>query len=183
MALASNALPFGLRQVRLTPIAADGSATTASSILLPASRTFSFSETEDFERLEGDDQVVASHGTGPIVEWELEAGGISIAVWKILAGGTATASGTTPAAVNTYTKLGTDQRPYFQVEGRAISDNGGDFGCKVFRCKADGDLELEFSNGSWVLTSASGTGYPNLSDGKLYSFIHNETVTALTAGS
>lgn len=87
MALAEHALPFGLRQVVLTPIADDGSLITASAVQLPASRTFSFSETEDYEKLEGDDRTVASHGKGPLVEWELEGGGISLAIWQILSGG------------------------------------------------------------------------------------------------
>ena len=183
MALAAYALPFGLRDVRLTPVAADGTATTASKQDLPAARTFSFSETEDFESLEGDDITIGSHGKGPIVEWELEAGGISIAAWKIMAGGTATQSGVTPALKNTFTKLVTDARPYFQVEGQAISDSGGDFHCIVYRCKADGSLEGSFENGGFTLTSASGKGYGDTAQttptNKLYDFVHNETVTAI----
>lgn len=183
MALAGYALPFGLRQVKLTPIDAAGTLLTAQSVLLPASRTFSFSETEDFEELQGDDYTVASHGAGPVVEWELEGGGISLAVWKILAGGATVASGSSPNAKNTFTKLTTDARPYFQVEGRAISDNGGDFHGVVYRCKADGDLEAEFSNGAFLLTNASGKGYGDTASGKLYDFVHNETAVAMTAGT
>lgn len=179
MALAAYALPFGLRQVKLTPINAAGTLVTADAEFLPASRTFSFSEAEDFEELEGDDVVVASHGSGPTVDWDLEGGGISLDVWKILAGGSIAETGTTPNIKRTYSKLATDARPYFQVEGRAISDNGGDFGMVVFRCKADGDLEAEMSNGSFLLTSASGKGYGRLSDSKLYDFIHQETGVAL----
>jgi hypothetical protein len=182
MALAAYALPFGLRQVKLTPIVA-GALVAADSLLLPASRTFSFSEVEDFEQLEGDDHTVASHGSGPTVDWDLEGGGISLAIWKILSGGTIVVSGTTPAIKHTYTKLTTEQRPYFQVEGRAISDNSGDFHTVVYRCKADGDLEAEMSNGSFLLTAASGKGYGNESDSKLYDMVHNETAIAMTAGT
>lgn len=180
MALAAHALPFGLRQVKLTPIADDGTLVTADAVFLPASRTFSFSETEDFEELQGDDTTVASHGAGPVVEWDLEGGGISLDAWKVMAGGTVTESGSTPAAKKVFTKLTTDARPYFQVEGRAISDSGGDFHGRVFRCKADGDLEAEMSNGSFLLTSASGKGYGQAGTGKLYEFEHNETPVALT---
>jgi hypothetical protein len=183
MALSSSALPFGLRQVKLTPILDDGSLSGTGSVLLPASRTFSFSETEDFEELQGDDTTVASHGAGPVVEWDMEGGGISLAVWRLLAGGTVAETGISPAGVRTYSKLATDARPYFQVEGRAISDSGGDFHGLVYRCKADGDLEAELSNGSFLLTKASGKGYGRLDNAKLYDFIHNETPVALTAGS
>ena len=179
MALNDYALPFGLRQVKLTPIDDTGTLITADAVFLPASRTFSFSETEDFEELEGDDRTVASHGAGPKVEWELEGGGISLPVWKILAGGTIVESGTTPNIARTFTKLDTDSRPYFQVEGRSVSDNGGDLGAKVYRCKADGDLEASMENGSFLLTAASGKGYGD-SDGKLYDWVQNETPVPLT---
>lgn len=183
MALAPYSLPFGLRQVKLTPIADDGTLTIANSILLPASRTFSFKEVESFSTLEGDDRTVASHGAGPTTTWDLEGGGISLDVWKILSGGTITASGTTPAAVRTYSKLVTQSRPYFQVEGRAISDSGGDFHMVCYRCKADGDLAAELSNGNFQLTKASGTGYGDLTSGKLYDFLQNETAVPITAGA
>lgn len=182
MALAGYALPFGLRQVKLTPVTDAGVLVSASSILLPASRTFSFAETEDFETLTGDDSNIASHGSGPSVDWDLEGGGISLEVWKILSGGTITSSGTTPATIKKFTKLTTDSRPYFQVEGRAISDSGGDFGMVVYRCKADGDLEASLEGGSFALTAASGKGYGNLADFKLYDFLHKETAAALVAG-
>lgn len=180
MALSPYALPFGLRQVKLTPIDDDGTLITADAQFLPASRTFSFSETEDFEELKGDDTTVASHGAGPVVEWDLEGGGISLEVWKILSGGSITTSGTTPAIVKKFTKLTTDSRPYFQVEGRAISDSGGDFMPVVYRCKADGDLEAELANGAFLLTKASGKGYGDLTTGELYDLSHRETAVPLT---
>lgn len=180
MALAGYALPFGLRQVKLTPIDAAGALVTADAVMLPASRTFSFSDVEDFEELEGDDRTVASHGSGPTVDWDLEGGGISLEVWKILSGGTDATTGVTPASIRTYTKKTSDSRPYFQVEGRAISDNGGDFKVVVYRCKADGDLEASLENGSFLLTAASGKGYGDETTEKLYEFIHSETATPLT---
>lgn len=179
MAIGDYALPFGLRQVKLVPLDDAGNEITASAAFLPASRTFSFGEAEEFETLQGDDRTVASHGGGPTVSWDLEGGGISLDVWKILSGGTIVASGTTPTAVRTFTKKTSDSRPYFNAYGRSISDNGGDLGMVCYRCKADGDLEIELSNGSFALTAASGTGFGNLDDEKLYDFIHNETATPL----
>lgn len=180
MALPDYALPFGLRQVKLTPINDAGALVPAEAEFLPASRTFSFSETEEFEELQGDDRTVASHGAGPVVEWELEGGGISLAVWRILSGGTITDSGVSPAGVRKFTKKTSDSRPYFQVEGRAISDNGGDLHGVVYRCKADGDLEAEMANGSFLLTNCSGKGYGDVATEDLYDWIQNETVKPLT---
>lgn len=182
MALAGYALPFGLRQVKLTPLDDAGNRVLSEAQFLPASRTFSFSETEDFEELQGDDRTIASHGAGPVVEWELEGGGISLAIWKILSGGTITTSGTTPNISKKFTKKTSDSRPYFEVEGRAISDNGGDLHGVVYRCKADGDLEAEMANGSFLLTSASGKGYGDLTTDQLYDWIHNETAVPIVLG-
>lgn len=174
-----HSLPFGLREVVITPISEAGVLLVGQALKLPASRTFSFSETEDFEELTGDDTTVASHGSGPVVEWELEGGGISLAIWQALAGGRVVESGASPNGVRKFSKSTAESRPYFQVAGRAISDNGGDFVGRVFRCKADGDLEVELSGGSFLLTSASGKGYGREADGELYEFIENETPSAL----
>jgi hypothetical protein len=167
--------------VKVTPLGADG-ATPGTSVDLPVSQTLSFSETEEFEELRGDDTVAASHGSGPSVEWTLESGGISLAAYAVMAGGLLTSTGTTPAQVNTYVKKTTDARPYFKIEGQAISDNGGDFHCIIYRAKADSSLEGELADGSFWVTSASGKGYGSLETAnldKVYSFIQNETTVPI----
>jgi hypothetical protein len=183
MPLTTHALPFGLRDVKITPFTT-GAATaySASSIDLPVARTFSFSDTEDFEDLVGDDTTAASHGSGPTVEWDLESGGLPFAAFQAMAGGTITDSGTTPAQKKVFSKLATDARPYFKVEGQAISDSGGDVHGIVYKAKATGSLEGEFGNGSFWLTSASGKGFPSTVTAdvnKLYDFVNNETAVAI----
>lgn len=177
MPIATYAQPFGLRDVRLIPLGVDGS-TPGASVDLPAARTFSFAEAEDFEALRGDDKQVASHGSGPGVEWELESGGISLEAYAVMAGGTITTTGVTPNVKKTYSKTAIQQRPYFKVEGQAISDSGGDFHGLVYKCKATDNLEGELSDGSFWLTGASGEGFPSTEAAnidKLYDFVHNET--------
>jgi hypothetical protein len=171
--------PFGLRQVKIVPLNAAGVEQEDEAVFLPASRTFSFSEAEEFETLTGGDRTVASRGAGPTVGWELEGGGISLEVWKALAGGTITSTGTTPSKVTKFTKKTSDARPYFNVYGRALSESGGDFGMVVYRCIADGDLEASMEGGSFLLTSASGNGYGDEATEELYDFLHNETATPL----
>lgn len=181
MPLTTHALPFGLRDVKLTPIT--GEATLGTPVDLPVARTFSFSESEDFETLEGDDSTVASVGAGPTAGWELESGGLPFEAFKVMAGGTITEEGTTPTQSKTFSKLTTDRRPYFQAEGQAISDSGGDVHGILYRCKADGDLEGEWGNGSFFLLSASGTAFGDTvgasPTNKLYDFVQNETATAI----
>lgn len=172
-----NTLPFGLRDVKLYPL--DASGTRGTGVDLPVSRTFSFKETVSSVELAGDDIIQAAHDYDPKVEWELEQGGISLEAYAVMAGGTVTATGTTPAQVKTFTKLTTDRRPYFEVEGQAISDSGGDLHCVVYRCKADGDLDGKFENGNFMMSKCSGKGYGRLDNQKLYSFIQNEAATPI----
>lgn len=184
MPLTTHPLPFGLRDVKLTPFTSDAATAYGTpSVDLPVARTFSFSDTEDFETLEGDDQTVASHGAGPTLEWELESGGLPFEAFKIMAGGTITESGTTPNMKKVYSKLVTDARPYFKAEGQAISDSGGDVHGVVYKAKADGSLEGEFGNGAFQLLSASGKGYGSTVTAdinKLYDFVQNETAVAIS---
>lgn len=179
MTLQPTALPFGMRQVRLTPYT-DVSATAlaASSVALPNSQVFSFTETEDFEDLRGDDRLQTSHGKGPQIDWELTAGGISLDAYYVLAGGQAPiTTGVTPNQIKTYRKLVTDARTPFKAEGRAISDNGGDVHMVVYRCKTTGDIEGKFEDGTFYLTQCSGTGYASLISpvDAVYDIVENET--------
>lgn len=181
MALANKALPFGLRDLKLTPLGADG-ATPGASVDLPASRKLTFRDTETFTELRGDDTVQASHGDGVTVEWELEGGGISLEAYQVMAGGVVSSTGVSPNVVKTYRKTITDARPYFRIEGQSINDNGGDFHCVIYRAKADSSLEGEQADATFWLTSASGKGYGSLvagQEGRAYDFVHNETTTAI----
>lgn len=178
-----NALPFGIRDTQVTPYTS-GAATTLGTITdNPNARTMSFSESEDYEELRGDDKVVAIRGLGASVEWEMENGGISIPAYKSMNGGTVTTTGTTPAQVTTYTKKVTDERPYFKGEGQSMSDLGGDFHVVLYKCRASGSLEGELSDGAFWLTGASGLALPANLTGKvdvLYEFVLNETAVAIS---
>lgn len=175
-------LPFGLRDVKLTPYT-DNTATVLSgaSVDLPNARTLSFAEAEAFEELRGDDRLVASHGSGPQVEWSLEGGGVSFEAVKTMYGGTITETGVTPNQVKTLRKLVTDVRPYFRIEGQVISDSGGDLHAVIYRAKATDNLSGEFADGSFFLTGASGVGMSSLVPATLdrvWDFVQNETAVA-----
>lgn len=181
MPLTNTPLPYGLRDVKLTPYTTGG--TLGTPVDLPNSRTFSFSEAEEFTELRGDDQVVTTRGQGASVEWDLEAGGLSFDALKVMVGGTIVETGVTPNQKKVFTKKADDARPFFKVEGQAISDSGGDLHCVLDRCRMTGSLEGEFSDGEFFLTSGSGVALPSqLASriGTLYEFVQNETVTAIT---
>lgn len=180
MAITREALPFGLRDVKvglLDPV----TQLPIALVDLPNGQTFSFTDEEDFEVLRGDDRDVARRGKGATVAWELESGGISLEAYAIMAGGTVTVSGTGTDTTKSYRKRVTDQRPDFWVEGQSMSESGGDFHCVLPRCKADDSLEGELADGTFWVSSASGHGMSSLApetDTKhfelLYEFVHNE---------
>lgn len=176
-----TSLPYGMRDTRLTPFTTAAATTYGTGIDAPNARSMSFTEAEEFTDLRGDDTVVAIHGSGPTGEWEMEHGGINVPAYKSIAGGTSATSGTTPAQITTFTKTVLDARPYFKGEGQAISDNGGDFHVVLPKCKADGDLSGELTDGEFWLTGTSGRmiGSTVAADvNVLYKFVLNETAIA-----
>lgn len=178
-------LPFGLRDLNLTPLGADGK-TVGTATDLPVARTLSFSETEDFTELDGDDVPQGEHGAGPVVEFSIEAGGISLEAYAVFAGGTVTLTGVSPNQKKVYRKLATDSRPYFKVEGQSISDSGGDFHGLIYCCKMDGSIEGSMEYGAFWMTSGSGKGYASketIGLGRLYDFVQNETQAAIVGGA
>lgn len=182
MAGAQQALPYGIRDTKVTPYDDGGATTLGTTVDNPVARNLSFSEAEDFEELRGDDKLVALRGKGASVEWEMEHGGISLNAYKVMAGGTVTTSGVSPNVVTTFKKKVTDVRPYFKAEGQSINDDGGDFHAVLYKCRASDTLEGEMADGSFWLTSASGQCLPSTLTGEtdtLYDFIVNETATAI----
>lgn len=176
-----SALPFGMRDTKVVPYTTSALTTLGTAVDQPNARSLSFTESEDFEELRGDDKVVAIRGLGPSVEWEMESGGISVPAYKELNGGTTATTGVTPAQITTYTKKATDQRPYFQCSGQSMSDSGGDFHVVLPRARASGGVEGELADGSFWLTGSSGVALPALKTGDvdtLYKFVLNETAVA-----
>jgi hypothetical protein len=189
MPLDTIPIPYGLRDVKLIPYT-DLSAIVlaAQKIDLPYAQSFSFSDTEEYSDLRGDDKLVTSHGQGSQVEWELAHGAISLEAYAAMAGGSVNTTGTTPNQVKRYKKNVNNQRPWFLVEGQAISDSGGDVHGVVYLCRCTGEIKGEFSDGEFWVTEASGKGFPARAAGlgtygnildDLYDFIQNETITPI----
>jgi fibronectin type III domain protein len=181
---APTALPYGMRDLKLTRYTdAVGTVLGSTSVDLPYMQTLSWSETEEFQTLRGDDKVIAIRGQGALVEWELEAGGIDFAAWEILTGGTVILSGLTPNRTWTLRKRSTNYRPYFKVVGRALSESGGDMLAVIYRCRANDTIEGEFADGEFFVTSASGQGLPLINDDVndlLYDMVLRETAATLS---
>lgn len=180
MAVSNPALPYGMRDIKVTPISANlvGAITYGTMVDLPAAQTLSWNTTEDYEQIRGDDIVQGEHGNGRIIEWELAAGGLGIDAVAVIMGGTVTSTGTTPAIVKKLATVGTTAAPYFRIDGQAINDNGGDTKVVIYRAKATGGYEGAFEDATFMTTGISGNGYPN-ADNALFDIVVYETSAAI----
>jgi hypothetical protein len=182
MSAVPDALPYGLRQVMLTPYTdAQGTVLANTSYPLPVAMTLGFSETEQFDELRGDDVLVAVHGRGAQVDWSLEAGGMHITCWSIISGASVIEEGVAPNRRTRLLKSADDLRPYFRIDGRAISDSGGNMNSRIYRAKANGRLQADLRGGAFQTSRVDGVGLPMVGDSGrwLYEFIRNESDTAL----
>lgn len=176
--------PFGLRDVKVYPyLNAQGTVLAETGFDLPAAQTFSFADAVETVDLRGDDDLLAQASTGGTVNWTLEAGGVALQVWAIFTGGQIIESGVAPNRVITLRKCSDDARPYFQVRGLAMSENGGDNVGIVYRAKCNGDVGGQFGDGAFFITSADGIGLPIPGTKLLYDFVQHESKTFLSTTS
>jgi len=179
----SDGLPYGVRDIKLTQYTdAVGTVLASTSVDLPYIQTLNFTEAEEFQELRGDDKVITTRGRGSQVNWSLEAGGISTAAWSVITGGAVTETGTEPDRIVELRKKATTSRPFFRIDGRVISDSGGDVLVRIYRCRATGDVQANFQNGEFQTSSISGVGLPLLddTDDYIYSIFRRETTASLT---
>ena len=179
----ADALPYGVRDIKLTQYTdAVGTTLSETSVDLPYIQTLNFTEAEEFQELRGDDMLVTTRGRGSQVNWSLEAGGLSAYAWAVLTGGSVVETGITPDRVTELKKKATTSRPFFRIDGRVISDSGGDVLVRIYRCRATGDVQANFQGGEFTTSQVSGVGLPLLDDDNdlIYSIFRRETTASLT---
>ena len=112
-----TALPFGIRDIQIMPYSTLAATVLPTTMIdLPYIQTASFTVSEEFTDLEGDDNPrVTSHGQGPTGEGSLEAGGLSLEALAALDGGTIVSSGVGDTEVKRYVKNArNDVKPFFR---------------------------------------------------------------------
>lgn len=181
-------LPFGARDLKIYPLT--GETFPGTGIDMPNHQKLTFAEAESFESLRGDDNLVSVHGKGPMTNWEITAGGVSLDCVKALYGGVITESGIwnngagTGKRVLTKYGIGTNVtgsvRPYVRLEGQAYSDSGGDFHVVLYRARATSDLSGSMDDSAFWTTGFKGQALPRLSDKSLYDLTQNEQPLALS---
>lgn len=162
---------FGLRQVKLTDTAG------GAVVYLPAAMMLHFTEKTQSADFAADGVWVAARTMPVGVEWELEAGGISLEAYAKMTGRTATAVGVAPNRTVTMNGDGGTDFPYFRIYGQAVDDVTGDVHCVIYRCKVQ-EIEGTLRNGEFFVTSCAGIGVDDATNG-LFQFVQHETKVAL----
>ncbi|MCX6786846.1 MAG: hypothetical protein NTU85_03495 [Candidatus Kaiserbacteria bacterium] len=163
--------PFGLRDLKLT------NAAGTVQVDLPRGRVFKFTPrviSEEIPSYTGLDAVGYLEGA----DWELEAGGISLEAWALLAGHTAAQSGSTPNRSYTVTGRFGEALPWFRCYGKAVTDDGGDVHVRLPRCKVVGAVEGQLADGEFWVTKCKGIAVDDGTNG-VFVMVLNETATAL----
>lgn len=162
--------PFGLHQVKIkkgTTIAA-----------LPVSQTLKFGERTKSAELQGDDRIKAVNSIVEAVEFELEAGGISLEAYALMTGREVVVAGTTPAETTTLTGSAGDNFPYFQIFGQVLGEGDDDIHCKLYKCKLTAGVEGDFKGGEFFVTKLKGVAIDDGVSG-IWDFVQNETAASL----
>lgn len=175
--------PYGLHRVWITGYTdVDGTILSNVSYRLPLAQTLAFTESEDFDTLNGDDKsAVAIAGKGATVDGSLEAGGLDIMTFSLITGAQLIESGIEPNVKRVLRKRGSDMRPYFRVEGQVLSNGGGDNVGRIFRCKANGKIQADMKYGTFMVPSIDfqGTPMPGDDDDYLWEIEYNEQKSTL----
>jgi hypothetical protein len=174
----ADALPYGVRDCKLTEYAdAQGTVLGDTSVDLPYMQHLNFTEAEEFSELRGDDRLITTRGKGSQVNGDIEAGGMKTDVWAIITGGEVIETGLTPNRIIELRKRATTARPFFRVDGKVISDSGGDILVRIYRCRANGDLTANFQDGEFQTSQIAFVGMPLLDDTNdlIYSIFRRET--------
>lgn len=164
--------PFGLQAVKIVKGA------TVST--LPVAQTLKFKERVKSNELPGNDRIAAVNAIVEAVEWELEAGGISLEAYALMTGRTVEVDGVSPAETTTLTGNAGQVYPYFKIYGKVMGVDADDIHVKIFKAKLTEGLEGTFGNGEFFVTSCKGIAVDDGTNG-IWEFVQNETAAELPA--
>jgi hypothetical protein len=168
MALIGTIRNFGLRDIKLTPIPA------GTQVDLPAAMTLSFKEALVSGEMHGDVVAITDK-----VEWEIEAGGLSLEAVKVMTGRAIALTGATPNQKNVVLARAGDTMPYFKIYGKSVGDGIDDVHVLIYKAKLTEGLEGEWKDGEFYVQKCAGIA---IDDGtKLYEIVQNETGTTVPA--
>lgn len=183
MSAVSDALAYGVRDAKLTQYAdALGMILTDTSVDMPYMQHLNFTEAEEFQELRGDDRLITTRGKGSQVNGDIQAGGLSIPAWAVITGGSIIERGLTPNREIELRKRSTQSRPFWRCDGKIISDSGGDILVRIYRCRANGDIQANFADGEFQVSQIAFVGMPLIDDTNdlLYSIFRRESTSEIS---
>lgn len=160
---------FGLKQVVITDSAG------ANPVTLPAGMVLRVQESYEDADFTAEGLRVAQRALLTGLEWDIEAGGISLDAWAKLTGRSKTTQSLPQGSGGTtYTLAATSAIavPYVRVYGRSIADDAaGDLHVKIYRAKVTG-LEGTFREGEFWVSACRGVAVYD-SSGALWDFVQH----------
>ena len=175
MSAPNPSMSFGMNDIKVTNMAG----TTQAD--LPAARKLNFKERMKTGESSGDDRLQAVASFFEAIEWDLEAGGMSLEAYAIMTGRTLATSGVSPDEVKTLPAAGASRMPYFKIYGKSLGDGDDDIHIKIFKAKITDGLDGTFEDGNFMSTSVKGIGVDDGSNG-VYEPVVNETAAELPSG-
>jgi hypothetical protein len=173
MATADGKRPFGLSDVKFTPL--PGGTLTD----VPIAKSLEWSIEYEEEELTGDDSVASTRYYNQKVTGSVEHGGIHPSLVAAITGGVVTTTGTGGTTKTVVAVSGSSIAPYVKLEGQAKSDDGtnSDFHVVIYKARFT-NPSWTLEEGTWLLTAADFTGIPD-DTAKLVDFVWNSTAAAI----
>lgn len=171
--MAYGEFPFGINDIKVTDI----SGTT--QVDLPNAQRITFNPVLITGQLRGDDKRVASVARLEALDWEMDAGGISLEALAIITGKPVVTGGTTPNETKTVTLEGGDNLPWFKIYGKSLGDGADDVHVLIYKAKC---LQFSgvFQDAQFWVTAMTGEAIDDETNG-IFDIVQNETAAALPA--
>ena len=175
---------FAVVDAKISKLTADtsGSPTYDTSLDVPGIKSVGMDFELNSVELRGDNKQLDSDTTLVGVDLTFEHAKLSLDVLGVLLGGTTADTGTTPAQVSTYSRLGTDAFNYFKFEARTPTNGvdtvGGDAHLIVYKCKIT-DYSLGLAEEDYQTFSGTARGVFPVANDKLFDIVLNETEAAI----
>lgn len=168
-------MPFGLRQVRVSNMAG----TLEEDF--DAAQEFTFEPEWTTAKQRGNDRTVGSFAHVSGGKGEFMDGKLSTTARAIVFGGTITQTGTSPNEQASMKWGGDGNMPYFKLQGKVMTESGGDLHIVIYKCMAVGGGNLEFKDGEfWSPGFEFEAVYDDVA-GCVWEEIAHETTTALSS--
>lgn len=162
--------PFGMREIVIRDEAGSNPVALPIAILMAVS--------ERIERVEfiAEAALVGVEATVQALDWELEAGGISLAAWSRLTGRSVAETGNAPNRNNTMI-VAAGNLPWLVIYGRSVGDGTDDIYIKLHKAKVT-SIEGTLRQREFFVTSCAGVAIPD-ADGEIYTIVQRESSVAL----